>query len=77
MEVKRDFSELADAWGSPIVAREAVSKFSGGLLNPRTMANIDSQGCGPKMVKLGRKRGYWVDSLVEWMNSRMDEEVKA
>ena len=75
MEDKRDFSELADAWGSPIVAREAVSKFSGGLLNPRTMANIDSLGSGPKMVKLGRKRGYWVDSLVEWMNSRMDGEV--
>jgi hypothetical protein len=73
MEVKRDFSELADAWGSPVVAREAVSKFSGGLLNPRTMANIDSLGSGPKMVKLGRKRGYWVDSLIEWMNSRMDE----
>ena len=73
MEYKRDFSELANAWGSPVVAREAVSKFSGGLLNPRTMANIDSQGSGPKMVKLGRKRGYWVDSLVEWMNSRMDE----
>ena len=71
----RDFSELADAWGSPIVARESVGSFSGGLLNPRTMANIDSLGSGPKMVKLGRKRGYWVDSLVEWMNSRMDGEV--
>ena len=72
----RDFSELADAWGSPIVAREAISKFSGGLLNPRTMANLDSLGRGPqKMVRLGRKRGYWVDSLVEWMNNRMLEGV--
>ena len=75
MEDKRNFSELADAWGSPIVAREAVGSFSGGLLNPRTMANIDSLGNGPKMVKLGRKRGYWVDSLVEWMNKRMNEGV--
>ena len=75
MEDKRDFSKLADAWGSPIVAREAVGSFSGGLLNPRTMANIDSLGSGPKMVKLGRKRGYWVDSLVEWMNKRMNEGV--
>ena len=71
----RDFSELADAWPSPIVAREKVGPFSGGLLNPRTMANIDSLGGGPKMVRLGRKRGYWVDSLIEWMNSRMNEEV--
>ena len=71
----RDFSELADAWPSPVVAREAVGKFSGGLLHPRTMANIDSLGSGPKMVRLGRKRGYWVDSLIEWMNNRMGEEV--
>ena len=71
----RDFSELAEKWPSPIVAREKLKDFSGGLLNPRTMANIDSLGYGPKMVKLGRKRGYWVDSLVEWMNKRMNEGV--
>ena len=73
MEDKRDFSELAEKWPSPIVAREKLKDFSGGLLNPRTMANIDSRGDGPRMVKLGRKRGYWVDSLIDWMNSRMDE----
>jgi len=75
METKRDFSELAEKWPSPIVAREKIDDFSGGLLNRRTMANLDSLGRGPKMVRCGRKRGYWVDSLIEWMNKRMNEGV--
>lgn len=38
-----DLSALIKNWPSPIVAREEVGKFSGGLLNPRTMANQDAK----------------------------------
>ena len=68
----RDFSELAKAWPSPIVARSEVDKFSGYVLHPRTMANVDSNPDieGPERIKLGRKVAYFTDSLIAWMNKR-------
>ena len=62
---------LKESWDSPYVAREQVSKFSGGALNHRTMANLDSKGEGPaNRIRIGRKIVYPVDSLVSWMESR-------
>lgn len=47
-----DFKEFAKNWTAPIVARSQVKEFSGGLLHPRTMANIDCEGA---------YRGIWYD----------------
>ena len=67
---RRDFSELAEKWQAPIVARKEVGHFSGGLLHPRTMANIDSNSDieGPERIKMGRGVAYFTDSLVDFMN---------
>lgn len=66
-----NFDELVDAWGAPIVARTQVAKFSGGLLNPRTMANLDSLGLGPEgKIMVGGKVAYITRGLVEWMRQR-------
>ena len=66
-----NFSSMADRWPSSFVARESVSDFSGGILNPRTMANFDSKGVGPSgRVRVGRKIAYPVDSLVCWLENR-------
>ena len=68
---KNDLTFLAEKWPSGIVARERVGDFSGGLLNPRTLANLDSQGLGPKKrIRFGKKIAYPVDSLIEWMQER-------
>jgi len=67
------FADMARQWGSPIVARDRIEKFSGGLLRPKTMANLDSRGEGPPRVKVGRKVGYPVEGLVQWMESRSTE----
>ena len=74
----RNFSELAKAWPSPIVARSEVGKFSGNVLHPRTMANIDSNPNieGPERITLGRKVAYFKDSLVAWMNERANVEAE-
>lgn len=65
------FDELAAAWSAPLVARREVTRFSGGILNPRTLANLDSQGEGPPRVKWGAKMvAYPTKSLVEWMRKR-------
>jgi hypothetical protein len=70
-----DLTALADNWPSPLVARNQyqLDKFSGGILNARTLANADCLGTGPKgRVRVGRKIAYPVDSLVEWMQSKME-----
>ena len=68
----RDFSELAKKWPSAFVAREKISEFSGGILHPRTMANIDSAQNvdSPERVRFGRKVAYPVQSLIAWMERR-------
>lgn len=67
------FDELKRSWGSPIVARDQISRFSGGLLHPRTMSNLDSRGLGPKgRFRVGKKIAYPVDSVIEWLKERSE-----
>jgi hypothetical protein len=36
-----------------------------------TMANLDSKGEGPAGgIKIGRNKGYFVKSLIEWLEKR-------
>lgn len=74
LNVKPDLSRLKNKWPSPFVAREKVGEFSGGILHPRTMANLDALGQGPKgrIRVAGKKIAYPVDELVEWMQSRCE-----
>ena len=62
------FEDLITKWPSSIVARESVTKFSGGVLNSKTLANKDADGTGPReRIRIGRKIAYQVDVLIEWM----------
>ena len=63
---------LAEAWPSPIVSRSEVRIFSGGLLNPRTMANLDSLGRGAGKIKIGRRVCYCKYALVDWLEQRLN-----
>lgn len=65
---------LADKWPSTIVARELIAEFSGGLLHPRTMANIDSEKAGPPRLRFGRKVAYAVTDLCDWLAQRVQVE---
>jgi hypothetical protein len=67
---RSDLSALAAKWPSAIVAREKVGEFSGGILNSKTMANLDSLGQGPERVRIGRKNAYPVLPLIDWMRQR-------
>lgn len=63
-----DLTTLADSWPAPLVSRnqQQLDKFSGGILNARTLANADCLGTGPKgRVRVGRKVAYPVDSLID------------
>ena len=61
---------LADSWPSPIVARSEVGTFSGGLLHPRTLANLDSLHEGPGKIMIGNRACYSTQKLVAWMKRR-------
>jgi len=67
-----DFGELKRKWPAPVVSRSEVAKFSGGLLNPRSLANKNSLGTGPRYHRLGRKVFYAVDDLVSWMQEQAE-----
>lgn len=68
-----DLSKLKDSWPSAIVARESIREFSGGLVHPRTLANLDSKKQGPAgKFRVGRKVAYPVESVVEWLESRAE-----
>lgn len=76
MTTKRaDLSNLKKSWPSPFVARQEIKKFSGGIMSVKYIANLDSQGLGPRgRIKIGRKVAYPVDALVEWLESRSTAE---
>ena len=70
------FSSLADSWPSAFVSRGEISRFSGGIINPRTLANQDSQGVGPKgRINIGRKVCYPVSSVIAWLEERAVQAV--
>ncbi len=64
-------SALIKSWPSPFVERQHVNQFSGGILHPRTLANLDAKGEGPaKRIRIGQKVAYPVTELVRWMEER-------
>ena len=67
-----DLSKLKEKWPSSFVSRDKVGEFSGGILHPRTLANLDALGKGPKgRIRVNNKKiAYPVDQLIEWMQSR-------
>ena len=63
---------LAEHWPSSFVARQEVERFTGGIVNSKTLANLDSQGQGPAgRIKIGRKVAYPVIAFISWLESRI------
>lgn len=68
-----DFSILAENWPSPFVARKEVGKLTGGVVNPKTLSNLDSQGMGPNgRFRMGHNVFYLVVELIRWMEKRSE-----
>jgi hypothetical protein len=65
------FQLMADKWPSPFVARQEVERFTGGIINSKYLANLDSQNLGPKgRIRVGRKIAYPVSEFIQWLESR-------
>lgn len=73
MNTQANLSALKESWPSPYVTREKITEFSGGILHPRSIANLDSLGLGPKgRIRVGRKIAYPIDELIQWMEERSE-----
>lgn len=65
------FTQMAERWASPSVARSKVGIFTGGAITPKSMANLDSLGEGcPERVTINGHICYPVDSFVSWLRDR-------
>lgn len=64
---------MAEKWGSAIVARTEVERFTGGAISEKYLANLDSAGKGPAgRFRCGRKVVYPVQALIDWMAQRSE-----
>jgi hypothetical protein len=69
--VKDVFDDMADNWPSEIIARTEIKVFTGGLITPGYIANLDSRGEGPLgRIRSGRKTGYQKRQFVQWLRER-------
>jgi hypothetical protein len=67
------FDHMGRNWGSEIVARTEIPKFTGGMISAKYLANLDCQGLGPERIKIGRKTGYPLigeNGLISWLRNR-------
>jgi hypothetical protein len=71
MQTSQNLSKLIEKWPSAYVVRSEVARFTGGMIQPGTLANLDSQGLGPEgKIRVARKVAYEVLSLVRWLEGR-------
>ena len=77
MATEISLAVLAENWPSGIVARDEVHRFTGGLISPKTQANLDSIGDGPEdAIRIGRKVVYPVKSYIKWLESRATPRIQ-
>ncbi len=68
------FDNLAEKWPSTVVCRSEIGKFSGGILTPRYVANLDSAGRGISgRIRVGRKICYPVQNVIRFLEKRAQE----
>ncbi|GFO60958.1 hypothetical protein GMST_32830 [Geomonas silvestris] len=66
-----NLKSMAERWPSAIVARNEVDRFTGGVISPRSLANLDSLGLGPEgAFRIGRKVAYPVAAFIDWLEGR-------
>lgn len=66
------YLSMIEKWPSAVVARTHIEEFTGGLISPKYIANLDCIGEGPPRVLFGRKVGYPVEGLVAWLRKRSE-----
>jgi len=72
--MKTDLRSKLLAEMPPVVSRKEAARFTGGLLSPGTLANLDCLGRGPGgKILLGRKVAYERTAFINWLMERLDK----
>ncbi|MCR4555194.1 MAG: hypothetical protein K5766_00065 [Alphaproteobacteria bacterium] len=67
------FEKLKEYCPYGVIFRKDISKITGGILNPHTMAQLDSRGFGIKNKKIiGRKVAYKIDDVIQWLEENTE-----
>lgn len=54
-----------------VFTRRKASEALGGLIAPKTFANLDSSGQGPDKIYMGKKVGYERESFMKWLKNHI------
>ena len=54
----------------PIMARQEVPQYLGGVISSKTLANLDTAGMGPPRIRIGRKIIYPTAEFLKWLSDR-------
>lgn len=64
--------ELRAKWPSTIVSRSHFDRFSGYAISGKTIANLESEGKGPKnKFFVGGKAAYSIDDAIDFLRERI------
>lgn len=66
---KPDFTNIGKNL-PPFLSRKSASAAIGGVLTPRTLANLDCTNNGPPRMRVGRKVVYETDKFLKWFESK-------
>lgn len=54
-----------------VLNRKQVGEYLGEFISPKSLANLDSQGCGPTCYRIGKRKVFYYSSdLVDWLEIR-------
>lgn len=70
MPQKDDFLKDLSTKLPPVISRERIEEYLGGIISSKRLANLDSLGEGPPRFRVGRKVAYRTDLLLEWISTR-------
>ncbi|MFH1437602.1 MAG: hypothetical protein ABIJ56_17985 [Pseudomonadota bacterium] len=51
----------------PYIARQEIENYFPGIITRKYLANLASQGRGPRYLKLGRKVVYRTQEFIAWL----------
>ena len=64
---------IFNGWKSPFIERSEFCKLTGGMINHKTLRNLDSQGEGiPGKIRVSAKKVvYPVENAIAWLETRI------
>ena len=75
MTQKKIFQTIIDKNPLGYIYRKDIAEKTGGLLNPRTLANLDCKGIGiQNRFRIGRQVCYQVQNVVDFLESKLNYE---